>query len=273
MPIHILMNRRDFRGDSPRLHTAQLTAEFADFAAVRERQGARHFMTRVGLVLMIGFCAAGAVAASAAETSISRTVTGAFNTVVIQATNAATAATKAADDAIQSAKKKKSKDAKASKSKDADAKDAEEPASSNANGKPGSDDKAPRRATRNRTASRVGTAKTSPQTESQAIRRPAKALPPMQRRQRTAKLLMEKLAILKPPRRSRSSLPSGRRPTSRSPRRAARRCSRPSTPSPCPRRRSAAATAARLRRSGSSASARTRKSRCRRRRSSPAIWS
>ncbi len=90
---------------------------------------------------MIGFCAAGAVAASAAETSISRTVTGAFNTVVIQATNAATAATKAADDAIQSSKKKKSKDAKASKSKE-HAKDAEEPASSSANGKPGSDDKA-----------------------------------------------------------------------------------------------------------------------------------
>jgi hypothetical protein len=91
---------------------------------------------------MIVFCAAGAVAASAAETSISRTVTGAFNTVVIQATNAATAATKAADDAIQSSKKKKTKDTKASKSKDADTKDAEEPASSNVNGKPGSDDKA-----------------------------------------------------------------------------------------------------------------------------------
>lgn len=93
-------------------------------------------MTRVGLVLMIGFCAAGAVAASAAETSISRTVTGAFSTVVIQATNAATAATKAADDAIQSAKKKKSKDAKAPKSKDADARASESAsASGDADGK------------------------------------------------------------------------------------------------------------------------------------------
>ena len=92
---------------------------------------------------MIGFCAAGAVAASAAETSISRTVTGAFNTVVIQATNAATAATKAADDAIQSAKKKKSKDAKASKPKDADVQDAENvPASGDAKGKSEPDDKA-----------------------------------------------------------------------------------------------------------------------------------
>lgn len=72
---------------------------------------------RLGLVLITS--AAGAVAASAAETSISKTVTGAFSTVVIQATTAATAATKAADEALQGTKKKKTKESKASKSKDA----------------------------------------------------------------------------------------------------------------------------------------------------------
>jgi hypothetical protein len=82
---------------------------------------------------MIGLCAAGAATASAAEPSISRTVTGAFNTVVIQAT-------KAADDAIQGAKKK-TKTSKGSTSKDGEAKDADKAASKSKDGKQGAGDK------------------------------------------------------------------------------------------------------------------------------------
>ncbi len=159
---------------------------------------------------MIGFCAAGAAAASAAETSISRTVTGAFNTVVIQATNAATAATKAADNAIQGAKKKKSKDAKGSSPRIRTAKDAAERAcdwrrqgqvrsrrhgygerQSGKSGKQGAEKS--RRHTRpkdkDKSAAEAGDA-------------------PRHRDGKASR--WQKLAILKPPARSLSNLPSGR---------------------------------------------------------------
>ena len=94
-------------------------------------------MTRLRLGLTLASCAIGAVAASAAETSISKTVAGAFNTVIIQATTAATTASKAADEALQPTAKKKSKNAKASKEKGQDGKPAEAD-----KGGPQADDKA-----------------------------------------------------------------------------------------------------------------------------------